>query len=1100
MTREQFIQRLRELNWQQWFDANTLRDGAPLAGALEGLNFFDYGKGGLLAARLPIGRQLGATGVSMVETVPGKPQVRWVCECRQQRCLHAAALLLAVTDTKPETVMAPWDRWVDRIQTEPKPVVEKSADSSNEPRHLLLILRYEQGNPGALRVQPCWAKIGKRGGFAHPQAIDLLHPGGPRPAPPGGWSDLQIERLAALGLGAVDPHRVTYVSSAERGFLPIQSAHQVRALEALAQEWPVSFERASGPGLRLGNPRALQLQWHDEADGSQRLACKVQDAPQALIAEAGGLWYVDVARGEWGRLEADARIPEWVARAPTLMPEHVEQMDTRLQKLTRLNLPAPNPRRAVQHIDATPRPILRLRELSPYSRVRGRTIAVASLQFDYQGVRLAGSGPAAERRFIDGEVYEIQRNRGAELGALERLAELGLQACEEALDYYLLHEAALGVDDFVLPRGRQGIANPEQFQPLIPRLQNAGFELEYDAKYPAQVLEAPEHWLAEVDADAGGDWFNISLGIEINGERIDLMPVLRAAIADPEFPRHPGPREADNASYLAVLDDSRRIRLPLKRLRALLEPLLEWLDASQVGEGLRLKRAHSGVLDELGQASLIWRGAEPLQRQLAQLRERRVRVDPPDGFQAELRPYQRDGLDWLGFLAAAKLGGILADDMGLGKTVQVLAHVLAEKQAGRLADPALVVAPTSLVPNWRNEARRFAPDLRVLVLHGSGRDVHFERMAEHDLVITSYPLLPRDRELLIAQPFGLLILDEAQTIKNARTQAARVVRELNVPRRLAMTGTPLENHLGELWAQMDAVEPGVLGGERQFNRLYRNPIEKHQDSDRQQRLNRRIAPLMLRRRKQDVLFDLPPKTVILREVELEGRQRELYETLRLAQHERVREAIAERGLAQSGIVVLDALLKLRQVCCDPRLVKLEHARQVDGSAKLELLLDLLDNLVEEGRRVLVFSQFAEMLALIDKAVRERGHAPLMLTGQTKERAPLVERFQAGEVPIFLISLKAGGVGLNLTAADTVIHYDPWWNPAVENQATDRSHRIGQDKPVFVYKLLCSGTVEEKIQAMQARKADLAAAVLDGGSSTQVKFGEDDLAELFAPLM
>ena len=315
-----------------------------------------------------------------------------------------------------------------------------------------------------------------------------------------------------------------------------------------------------------------------------------------------------------------------------------------------------------------------------------------------------------------------------------------------------------------------------------------------------------------------------------------------------------------------------------------------------------------------------------------------------------------------------------------------------------------------------------------------------------------------------------------------------------------MTGTPLENHLGELWAQMDAVEPGVLGGERQFNRLYRHPIEKHQDSERQQRLNRRIAPLMLRRRKQDVLLDLPPKTIILREVELEGRQRELYETLRLAQHERVREAIAERGLAQSGIVVLDALLKLRQVCCDPRLVKLEHARQVDGSAKLDLLLDLLDNLVEEGRRVLVFSQFAEMLGLIDSALRQRGHVPLMLTGQTKERAPLVERFQTGEVPIFLISLKAGGVGLNLTAADTVIHYDPWWNPAVENQATDRSHRIGQDKPVFVYKLLCSGTVEEKIQAMQARKAELAAAVLDGGSSTQVKFGEDDLAELFAPLM
>jgi SNF2 family DNA or RNA helicase len=239
--------------------------------------------------------------------------------------------------------------------------------------------------------------------------------------------------------------------------------------------------------------------------------------------------------------------------------------------------------------------------------------------------------------------------------------------------------------------------------------------------------------------------------------------------------------------------------------------------------------------------------------------------------------------------------------------------------------------------------------------------------------------------------------------------------------------------------------------------------------------------------------------MIEREVELLGRQRELYESLRLTQHERVREAIHERGLSQSGIVVLDALLKLRQVCCDPRLVKLERARAATESAKLDLLLDLLRELVAEGRRVLVFSQFAEMLGLIETALDEEGISHQLLTGQTRDRAALVERFQAGHVPVFLISLKAGGVGLNLTAADTVIHYDPWWNPAVEAQATDRAHRIGQDKPVFVYKLICAGTVEEKIQALQSRKADLARAVLEGGSTQSLRFDEDDLAELFAPL-
>jgi SNF2 family DNA or RNA helicase len=253
---------------------------------------------------------------------------------------------------------------------------------------------------------------------------------------------------------------------------------------------------------------------------------------------------------------------------------------------------------------------------------------------------------------------------------------------------------------------------------------------------------------------------------------------------------------------------------------------------------------------------------------------------------------------------------------------------------------------------------------------------------------------------------------------------------------------------------------------------------------------------MLRRRKEDVLLDLPPKTVIERGVELVGKQRELYESLRLAQHERVREAIRERGLAQSGIVVLDALLKLRQVCCDPRLVKLERARKAPESAKLDLLLDLLRELVAEGRHVLVFSQFAEMLELIEQSLTAEGIRYQTLTGQTRNRAELVDDFQTGRVPVFLISLKAGGVGLNLTMADTVIHYDPWWNPAVEAQATDRAHRIGQDKPVFVYKLICTGTVEEKIQDMQQRKADLAQAVLEGGTTQALRFDESDLAELF----
>jgi SNF2 family DNA or RNA helicase len=293
--------------------------------------------------------------------------------------------------------------------------------------------------------------------------------------------------------------------------------------------------------------------------------------------------------------------------------------------------------------------------------------------------------------------------------------------------------------------------------------------------------------------------------------------------------------------------------------------------------------------------------------------------------------------------------------------------------------------------------------------------------------------------------------------------------------------------------------PGLLGDEHSFRKFYRQPIEKQGEAEAQARLNRRIAPFILRRTKAQVARELPAKTEITRNVRLEGRQRELYEGLRLSLTEELRQVIAQRGIEHSGIVVLDALLKLRQVCCDPRLVKLEAARGVQESAKLELLMDMLPALVDEGRSILLFSQFTSMLALIGRELERLRIPYLLLTGDTRDRATPVRRFQAGEVPLFLLSLKAGGVGLNLTAADTVIHYDPWWNPAAEAQAVDRAHRIGQDKPVFVYRLVAAGTVEERIEALKQRKAALAEAVLEGGGTREkLSFGQDDLDLLLAP--
>ncbi|WP_415577499.1 DEAD/DEAH box helicase, partial [Deinococcus radiodurans] len=375
----------------------------------------------------------------------------------------------------------------------------------------------------------------------------------------------------------------------------------------------------------------------------------------------------------------------------------------------------------------------------------------------------------------------------------------------------------------------------------------------------------------------------------------------------------------------------------------------------------------------------------------------------------------------------------------------------------------------------------------------------FEKIPHADVVLTTYPLLPRDIDELRQHEYHLVILDEAQNIKNNKTAAAKAAGSLGARHRLALTGTPLENHLGELWSQFNFLAPGLLHDEKTFQKLYRTPIEKRGDTARQAALSARVRPFILRREKRDVARELPPKTEIPVRVTLEGDQRDLYETVRVTMQSRVREELAARGLARSTIAILDALLKLRQAVTDPRLVKLEAAREVQGNAKLDWLETNLPQMVEEGRRVLIFSGFATLLGHLEEFLKREGIPYSKITGQTKDRQKQIDAFQAGETHVFLITLKAGGVGLNLTAADTVIHYDPWWNPAAEDQATDRAYRIGQDKPVFVYKLIAAGSVEERILDLQARKAALARGVLDGGLTDATQLTVQDLDRLFAPL-
>ena len=613
---------------------------------------------------------------------------------------------------------------------------------------------------------------------------------------------------------------------------------------------------------------------------------------------------------------------------------------------------------------------------------------------------------------------------------------------------------------------------------------------------------------ADVTADTS-PWFSLSLGVELDGQRHNVLPWLPDLIAQAaQHPPDPATGQPQLPPFVYVPRGDAQggfVRLPTEPLRPWLAALLELVGergADFAQPGLRLSRLEAlRASAALGEGA-VWQGAASLQALVQKLQGASpiAEVPLPASMHASLRPYQQQGLNWLQFLRAQGLGGILADDMGLGKTLQTLAHIQVEKDAGRLTAPALVIAPVSLMGNWHSEAARFCPGLRTLVLHGAGRHELADSVAEHDLVIAPYSLLQRDRERWLQLQWHLVVLDEAQNIKNASTNVAQVVSALQARHRLCLSGTPMENHLGEIWSLFHFLMPGFLGSQQRFRELFRNPIEKQGDTGRLAQLRARVAPFMLRRTKALVASELPPKVETVMRVELTGAQADLYETIRLGMEKTVREALHSKGLAKSQITILDALLKLRQVCCDPHLVPLESARQVRESAKMAQLMELLPEMLAEGRRVLLFSQFTSMLGLIEAELQARGLPWVKLTGQSQKRDEIIQRFTSGEVPLFLISLKAGGVGLNLPQADTVIHYDPWWNPAAEAQATDRAHRIGQTQNLWVVKMVAQGTIEERILALQERKAQLAQSIYGGEAARREPlFTESDLQQLLRPL-
>ncbi len=862
--------------------------------------------------------------------------------------------------------------------------------------------------------------------------------------------------------------------------------------------------------LTLAADRPARLAWQLDEHGLLNARLLTEPAASHLLP-TDPPWFVDTARGEAGvaACEAPSDVLAHLLTLPALTPIDVRVVAEVLHEVAPgLPPPAADGERGMRLIDVPPQPVLHLHTVTLWGMTphRGYDADYGRLAYDYAlaefrygEVALRPGETSAFAVLPDGETVRVLRRPDEEQRHLATLRALGFEAPPRHALYF--HGDRM-------PEGLLGLASEEEwerfFSDLAPRLRDAGWQIEFPPEYRHHLLETGDWDIDFEEPEAGNGWLTVSLGIEVDGRRVELAPLLHELFAR-------DPRWLDGALLAGIRDEERvvlgdgaqqRFAVAARRLKPLARTLIDLFDSLPADGRLRVS-----VFDAERIASAVdggeWRseGLEAVRRFVAMQPHLRQpeRVAPPAGMTLQLRAYQQDGLDWLQHLRRHGLAGILADDMGLGKTAQTLAHLLLEKEAGRLDRPALIVLPTSLVFNWQREAERFAPTLRVLALHGKERAQAFATIPEHDVCLTTYPLLWRDEEALAAQDWHLLILDEAQTVKNAASRAAAVIRRLRARHRLCLTGTPLENHLGELWAQFDFLLPGFLGDARQFNAAWRTPIEKHGNPLRQALLARRIRPFILRRRKEDVATELPPKTTIVRAVELASGQRDLYETVRSAMDRQVRDAIAAHGFARSQIVILDALLKLRQVCCDPRLLRLPAAARVKERAKLDLLMDILPEMIDEGRRVLLFSQFTGMLDLIETELQRARLAFVRLDGQTLDRQTPIRRFQDGEVPIFLISLKAGGVGLNLTAADTVIHYDPWWNPAAENQATDRAHRIGQDKPVFVYKLVVAGSIEEKILALQERKAELAAGILSEDHQGSAKFGEADIAALLAPL-
>lgn len=1021
------------------------------------------------------------------------------CTCHYQyNCKHAAACLFALRDREKISLQShtsnkldrKLDTWLKNLRAQEASEIKKQEAT----HHLTYLVDLKLGGyEHKVSIKLALAKLLKRGGYGKKIIFNTLA-NSKKQHFIGDDNDIVAQLLFKCNVS---------------GWFDNLTIRNSELLDRIISTGRAFFIENEDTPIQKGARLTGKCQWILSWTGNQILKLRHdnQDIEPLLLDDS---WYFDITNSVMGHLDSPYPVKQLrhLLDAPPIPLDQSELLAKKMAKNCP-EFPMPNVFNKKEARQIKPVPVLILDTVNKpdedswiYDKEENAPLYIAKIIFDYEGLLIPFEEECDKVVSLkEGVLIEYQRDQEFE--------ELKIEELKNSIDLGVFHQWEKYNWDlpdhsiFVL-KNVETVSDLESiYHQALPYLKSQGWRVEFASPFYQEVVSADEvEWYSDIQ-ESTTDFFSYQLGILVEGRPVSIVPLVADLI------QHYGGDDLDNLPDNQLvklpLQDGRLLQLQMGRIKPLVRLLLQFgLRQIDQNQQLQINKYQFILMQEaelaIAATKSRWRGAESLREELRKLVKltNLPEIIAPSGLKAHLRDYQHYGLNWLQFLRVSRFNGVLADDMGLGKTVQTLAHLQYEKEQTRLKKASLIIAPTSLVGNWLAEAKRFTPDIRALVYHGIDR--HQDNFDDYDLVISTYGLIHRDKEKFVGYPFYYLILDEAQFIKNARTKTTQVIQQLKASHRLCLTGTPLENNLGELWSLFHFLMPGLLGDAKQFRLWFRTPIEKYADMERRDLLARRVQPFLLRRTKNQVANELPPKTEMTRTIELVGAQRDLYEAIRMSMEKKVRDAIARQGLGKSHILLLDALLKLRQVCCDPKLLSMPEATIAHGtSCKLDVLMELLDNLVEEGRRVLVFSQFTSMLKLIEELLIAKQYDYLKLTGQTQNRQALVEQFQQGNTPIFLISLKAGGTGLNLTRADTVIHYDPWWNPAVEDQATDRTHRIGQENPVFVYKLITSGTVEEAILGMQEKKRQLVDGILSADASKSMSLSEDDLNQFFMPL-